>query len=297
MTDFFQELAKTLAQRWVGLLLVPGALFVGGAVVGVRLGHAHAVDPSLATQVLTNATTSITGQTHTVQVVVIVGALLASAAVGLVVQATAGLTRALWLGRWPGAILTARRVQRWERQLHRRQELEQAQPAATRSASARREIDLVAARMNAVAIARPGRPTWMGDRIHAVEEIAADRYGLDLPFAWPRMWLAMPDAARAEITAANGAFAAAVTVASWTWPTLVLGALWWPAALVAVVIGTTGWVRGRAAITDLTSLVESALDLYGCALAAAVGVETERSTGPLEVHEGEQVTAIVRKGR
>jgi hypothetical protein len=32
-------------------------------------------------------------------------------------------------------------------------------------------------------------------------------------------------------------------------------------------------------------------------LAAAVGVETQRSIGPLDVGEGEQVTAIVRKGR
>ena len=297
MTDFFQELAKTLAQRWVGLLLVPGALFVVGAFVGVQLGHQHALDLSMATHVLAAATTSIAGRPGTVQVVVLVAALLTSAGVGLVVQAMTGVTRALWLGRWPGAILTARRARRWERQLRRRQELEAARPAGTRNAATQREIDLVAARMNAIAMARPGRPTWMGDRIHAAEAIAADRYGLDLPFAWPRFWLTMPDTARAEITAANGAFAAAVTVASWAWPVLVLGALWWPAAVVAALVGTTGWVRGRAAITDLTSLVESALDLYGCALAAAVGVQTDRSTGPLAIGEGEQVTAIVRKGR
>jgi hypothetical protein len=297
MSGFFQELAKTLAQRWVGLLLVPGALFVAGAIVGVQSGHKHALDLSMATHALTAATTSVAGRPGTVQAVVLVAALLASAGVGLVVQAMTGVTRALWLGRWPGAILTARRVRRWERHLRRRHELEAAQPSATRSASTQREIDLAAARMNAVAMARPGRPTWMGDRIHAVERIAADRYGLDLPFAWSRFWLTMPETARAEITAANRAFAAAVTVTSWAWPALVLGALWWPAVVVAVVVGTTGWVRGRAAITDLTALVESALDLYGCALAAAVGVETQRPIGPLEVGEGEQVTAIVRKGR
>jgi len=72
---------------------------------------------------------------------------------------------------------------------------------------------------------------------------------------------------------------------------------WWPAIVVAVVIGTTGWVRGRAAITDLTALAESALDLYGCALATAAGVETQRPAGPLEVDEGARVSAIFRKGR
>ncbi|WP_409492132.1 hypothetical protein [Amycolatopsis sp. cmx-11-12] len=297
MNDFFKELAKTLAQRWVGLLLVPGALFVVGALVGGRLGHAHALDLSMASQALTAATTSIAGRTGTVQAVVLVAVLLASAGVGLVVQAMTGVTRTLWLGRWPGAFLTARRIRKWEKRLRRRQELEAAQPADTRSASAQHKIDRAAARTNAVAMARPGRSTWMGDRIHAVEGIAAARYGLDLPFAWPRFWLTIPDTARAEITAANGAFAAAVTVASWAWPALLLGVLWWPAIVVALIVGTTGWVRGRAAITDLTSLAESTLDLYGCELAAAVGVETQRSTGPMEVDEGARVTAIFRKGR
>ncbi|MFC9256230.1 hypothetical protein [Amycolatopsis thailandensis] len=297
MSDFFKELAKTLAQRWVGLLLVPGALFVVGALVGVRLGHAHALDLSMASQAFTTAATSVAGRAGTVQAVVLVVALLASAGVGLLVQAMAGVTRGLWLGQWPGTILTARRVRKWERRLRYRQELEAADPAASRSASAQDKIDRATARMNAVAMARPGRPTWMGDRIHAVEAIAAGRYGLDLPFAWPRLWLTMPETARAEISAANGAFAAAVTVASWAWPTLLLGAFWWPAIVVAVVIGTTGWVRGRAAITDLTALAESALDLYGCALATAVGVETQRTAGPMEVDEGAQVTAIFRKGR
>ncbi|MEV7551867.1 hypothetical protein AB0N89_19770 [Amycolatopsis sp. NPDC089917] len=297
MSDFFKELAKTLAQRWVGLLFVPGALFVAGALVGVRLGHAHALDLSMASQAFTTAAASVAGRAGTVQAVVLVVALLASAGAGLLVQAMAGVTRGLWLGRWPGGILTARRVRRWERRLRRRQELEDAEPSATRSASVQDKIDRASARMNAVAMARPGRPTWMGDRIHAVEAIAAGRYGLDLPFAWPRLWLTMPETARAEISAANGAFAAAVTVASWAWPTLLLGAFWWPAIVAAVVIGTTGWVRGRAAITDLTALAESALDLYGRALATAVGVETRRRAGPMEVDEGAQVTAIFRKGR
>jgi len=297
MSDFFKELAKTLAQRWVGLLAVPGALFVVGALLGTRLGHAHALDLSMASQVFTTTATSVAGRAGTVQVVVLVVALLASAGVGLLVQAMAGVTRRLWLGQWPGGILTARRVRKWERRLGHRQELESAEPAAARSASAQHEIDRASARMNAVAMARPGRPTWMGDRIHAVESIAAGRYGLDLPFAWPRLWLTMPETARAEISAANGAFAAAVTVASWAWPTLLLGALWWPAVPVAVVIGVTGWVRGRAAITDLSALAESALDLYGCALATATGVETQRPAGPLEVDEGARVSAIFRKGR
>ncbi len=53
----------------------------------------------------------------------------------------------------------------------------------------------------------------MGDRVAAVEQISVDRYGLDLRFGWPRPWLVLPEHIRAELTTANGQFAAAVTEA------------------------------------------------------------------------------------
>ncbi|HET8662463.1 MAG TPA: hypothetical protein VFM55_26220 [Micromonosporaceae bacterium] len=137
----------------------------------------------------------------------------------------------------------------------------------------------------------------MGDRIHAVERIALDRYGLDLAFAWPRLWLVLPGTTREEITAAHAAFAGAVAIGTWAWPYLLLGTVWWPAALVGVAIGTTGWVRARAAITDLSALSESALDLHGRTLAAALGAADKDSCGPLTISEGSEVSAIVRKGR
>jgi hypothetical protein len=42
-----------------------------------------------------------------------------------------------------------------------------------------------------------------GDRIHAIEQVALDRYGLDLTFAWPRLWLVLPENVRAELNAAR----------------------------------------------------------------------------------------------
>jgi hypothetical protein len=71
----------------------------------------------------------------------------------------------------------------------------------------------------------------------------------------------------------------------------------WPAALVAVAIGITGWARARAAVADLSTLTEAAVDLHGRALALAVGAADPDVTGPLTVAEGERATAIIRKGR
>lgn len=66
---------------------------------------------------------------------------------------------------------------------------------------------------------------------------------------------------------------------------------------VAAVIGVTGWVRARAAVTDLSSLSEAAIDLHGRALAAVLGIADDGATGPLTIAEGTRITAIVRKGR
>jgi hypothetical protein len=127
--------------------------------------------------------------------------------------------------------------------------------------------------------------------------VALDRYGLDLAFGWPRLWLVLPDSVRAQLSTAEAAFASAVATGSWAWPYLVLSAAWWPAALIGVGIGVTGWVRGRAATADLAALCEAAIDLHGRALAIALGVGERDASGPLAVAEGQMVTAIVRKGR
>jgi hypothetical protein len=133
--------------------------------------------------------------------------------------------------------------------------------------------------------------------VHAVEQIALDRNGLDLAFGWPRLWLLLPEVTRTEITTANSAFTAAVAVATWGWPYLLLGVVWWPAAVIGFGIGVVGWVRARLAVDDLAALSEAALDLHGRALAVALGVADDGVSGPLTPAEGERITRLVRKGR
>lgn len=303
MTGFFQELAKKLAERWVALLVVPGVLFVVGAVVGLRLRHRHALDWTMAAQYVTERVTAIAKLSGGAQAAVIVGLLIGASATGLVVQAMAGVTRRFFLGTWPWPLgplarwRTRRRRQRWDVLHDERKALVKAHPAAGRDIARQEEINATAAKMNAIAMARPGRPTWMGDRVHAVESVAWHRYGLDLTFVWPRLWLVLPDTTRAEITAAHASFAAAVAVASWAWPLLLLGTLWWPAAVVGLIVGATGRVRARDAAGDLTALTESALDLHGRLLATSLGAAKEDSTGPLNADEGAEITTVVRKGR
>lgn len=303
MAGFFQEFAKKLAERWATLLLVPGAILLAAVWAAAHLGQAHALDWDALARAAADSADALARQSVGTQALLLAAVLLAATAAGLAAQALAGITRRIWLGDWPFPLTpvrrwrAARRRARWHRRVDHRRGLENAYPRDTRTPTQQHCIDQAADRVNRLALAEPDAPTWMGDRMHAVAQIALDRYGLDLSFAWPRLWLVLPSTARDEITAAHGAFAAAVATGTWAWPYLLLGAWWWPAALAGLVIGATGWVRARAAVTDLNALTEAAVDLHARALAVALGISDPDAAGPLALHEGHQITALTRKGR
>jgi hypothetical protein len=291
VSKFFEELAKNLADRWLALLVLPGALFLVVAVAGEWLGNPAALDWPRLRDGTAMLIASLARQPVGMQVVLLVVVLLGAAGVGLAVQALAGLTRAVWLGRWPAPLARQRvraRQQKW---------LDVVAQRRSRSADQHADIDRLAARANRIALAVPGRPTWMGDRMHAVEQVAFDRYGLDVTFGWPRLWLVLPETVRAEISAAEAGFAAAVATGTWSLPYLALAFVWWPASVVGLAFGLTGWSRARTAISDLASLSEAAVDLYGRTLAQALGVGRPDETDVLLPDQGRQITAIVRKGR
>jgi hypothetical protein len=300
MGGFFQELAKILAQRWLSLLALPGAFFTVAIGLAAVLGHARAWDHTLLAHRANATATTVAKLPVGAQVLLAAAFLAVAVGVGFAVQALAGVTRKLWLGQWRPRRLTAplvrRRRARWHRLVERRRRIEGDNPEP-RTADEQDRVDAAADRVNRLAMAEPGRPTWMGDRIHAVESIAFHRYGLDLTFGWPRLWLILPETTRTELGNAHAAFAAAVATGTWALPYLVLAAFWWPAALIAVCVGLTGWVRARSAVTDLSSLAEAAVDLHGRELAIALGVTDSEGSGPLTLDEGERTTDLMRKGR
>ncbi|PPK65041.1 hypothetical protein V5P93_004214 [Actinokineospora auranticolor] len=292
MGKFFEELAKKLAERWMALLVLPGALFILLAALALWQGQRLALDWTRARQGL-DAVTALRLQVGG-QVTAVLALLLASAGIGFAVQGLAGLTRAVWLGRWPGPVRRLRaaaRRRRWLSLVEKRAAVDRDDP------DRQAKVDRFAERANRIAMAEPGRPTWMGDRVHAVEQVALNRFGVDLAFGWSRLWLVLPDTVRAEITAAESTFAAAVATGTWSLPYLVLAAWWWPAAVIGLVFGATGWAKGRHAIAELTVLSEAAVDLHGRTLARALGVGDQEETGVLTIDQGREITALVRKGR
>lgn len=303
MNDFFGELSKQLARRWLTLLVVPGLLFLAAGWTGLQLGHAHALDTQRLADAVRTTTTRLASWPASALVLAAVGLPLAAMAVGLVVQALVGPVRAISLGQWPGPLrrlgnaLTRRRRNRWVELYQERAALEKVHPDQDRTTEQQQRINQVSARAHRIAMAEPARPTWMGDRVHALNQVAISRYGLDLTFGWPRLWLVLPEAIRAEINNSLAGFAVAMFTIAWSLPYLALGALWWPAALAGVMIAVAGWSRARSQITSLTELAESAIDVHGRDLAIIFGVADPTSAGPLTAAEGHDITDIARKGR
>ncbi|QES04616.1 hypothetical protein DEJ44_02665 [Streptomyces venezuelae] len=146
---------------------------------------------------------------------------------------------------------------------------------------------------NRIALSRPARPTWMGDRLLAADARVHRTYRIDLTSAWPRLWLLLPDTAHAEVRAARSALTAAARRAAWGLLYLLPALWWWPAALIAVVTWGGAWRQGRVAVHEFAELVESAVDLHGRDLATALGIPCEEQ---LTATTGLAITRTLRKG-
>jgi hypothetical protein len=275
VTSFFGELGKTLAEKWFSSLVLPGLMLISVAVVALILGHGAALDVATLAREADSWASVLGARPPVTQALLLAAVLLASTAVSLVVQVLSGVTWRLWLGMWPAflaAPFTARRERRWQR-------------AHSQAKAAER---------NRIALAKPSRPTWMGDRIAAVENRLYNQYSVDLQSWWPRLWLTLDDAMRLELRTARAAFDSAATQTTWAFGYSIIALFWWPAALVATGVWLTGWLRGRDAVRTYAELIESTVDIRAAELAHRLNAlpdseQFSRATG-------EEITAMFRKG-
>ncbi|MEU4222556.1 hypothetical protein AB0F10_45365, partial [Actinoplanes sp. NPDC026623] len=154
-----------------------------------------------------------------------------------------------------------------------------------------RVASALAARRDRIALAPPGRPFWMGDRIAAAGTRVHDKYRLDLATAWPRLWLVLPDPVRTEFGLSRAALTRDSCLAGWALAYAVLGFWWWPALVIGCGCGVLAWVRARSSVGLLAELVESAVDVHGRALAESLGLPC---AGVLTRETGAEITAIAR---
>ncbi|HEX5406688.1 MAG TPA: hypothetical protein VFX16_30815 [Pseudonocardiaceae bacterium] len=298
MTAFLSTLGGKLAERWLALVVLPGLLYLTAVTVAVTLGQRHWSNTAvLRDELNTVAAEPALRGTGTV-VLVLLAVLAGSAAAGLVAQALGiGLER-LWLTDSSVlSALTNRRVQRWTTaDQDFRVALVAAGKAEIAKAPEAKGLTAWAGELNAarnrISLAAPTHPFWLGDRVGAVDTRTFETYQLDLVSAWPRLWLVVPDAARAELGTARTALSAAARLGAWGVGYVVVGIWWWPAIVVGAVVAVTAWWRGRVAGQALADLLESTVDLYGRQLADALGVDCP---GPLTPEIGAEITRTLRK--
>lgn len=293
MTLLGGELARRLSERWLSLLVLPGLVFAVVAAIAVTLGQRRWADTDLLVERAAGVA-DVPDDRARVAVVLALAAVCASTlAAGFAAQAAGRFVELLWLGRWPAPLgplrgtLTRRRTRRWE----------QADAALQRAHAARTspEVrDALAGRRNAIGLGRPAMPTWIGDRLALVDRRIHAEYGLDLAFAWPRMWLILPEHVRGELRSTSAEFGESAVLAGWGLLYLLLGVVWWPAAPGGLVVLAEARRRGRVAAANLGDLAEAAVDLHVLALARALGLDEGAATFTVPV--GRRVAERLAKG-
>jgi hypothetical protein len=293
VTSLLGQAGGRLLDRWVALLAVPGTLFVAVCLLASVLGQRHPFDLGhLAAWAQASSRTELwnTATRATVSLAVLA---LAAAATGLTAQILGAGQLLWWLGSWPRPLhagsrrLTERRRRQWSLLQSTFQDLV---AGGDRSSF---EIAALGNRRNAIALAEPARPTWIGDRVAAVQTRVRNAYGLDLSAVWSRLWLILPDQPRQEIRAERARIDDAAVLSAWGLLYLIVGAIWWPAVLVGIVSWVAGWRTARQAVDHYAELVEAAVDLHGGALAPALGVPQPEG---LTLEVGRAITRKVRKG-
>lgn len=304
MSDLLTTIGEKLAGTWVSPPALPGLIFLGTASTAAVLGHRRWNDAALLTARVNRLAHEPAMHSTGVTVLVLIAVVAGSAAVGLLAQATGWAIERAWLSDWtvpPGRWLTTWRRNRWNTARARYKiAIEDKYRARLRNGTRAREATEIPLpdtghlndARNRIALAEPCRPTWIGDRIAAVQRRVRETYDLDLAFAWPRLWLILPDVARTELRAAADRVTAAARLVAWGFLYLAVGLYWWPAVLIGVTAIGVGWLRARANMDVFAHLVEAGVDVHGRDLARALGIDIPNR---LTRDAGLEITRTVRK--
>ena len=222
MNALLATLGSKLTERWLNLLVLPGALFLAVAAVGTVLGHRdwHDVDRLRSTLDDLSASPAL-DRTGTAALLVAL-VLLTAAAASIAAQFLGGAVEQYWLrfGRDPlSRALTARRERQWkEKHAELERTVARTDPsgggaevngAVTVPRSTWERIQALTEARDDIALRAPTRPTWYGDRMQATAERVESAYGVDLAVLWPRLWLILPEPAVRQIQLGRDSFSTA----------------------------------------------------------------------------------------
>lgn len=259
MNSLVEAFASKLGGSWLAVVLTPSFLFwLGG--LGTWLwaqpdenGYNELRDWFLRQEDVTRW-------------MLVIGGLLLVSTSAIVVSRISFMALRLMEGYWPRflngvrARLTTARNARLSRAENRIQELQRKDQLSTNELQELGRLETVWSRAPADPTLR--MPTALGNIIRAGEGRPLERYGLDAVVCWHRLWLILPQQARAELQDARGALDADVVGSLWgalflVWTPFSLWAI--PIALVAASIGYRAALISGSIYSDL---LEACFDLY-----------------------------------
>lgn len=292
MGGLLGELGKKLAERWLSLLVLPGALYLAVVTAGYTLGHGDALSVGRLSHAISNAAGAPQATTVGGQVVLLAAVLAGAAAAGLAAQSLGsaierGALAAGW-SSWPwpfGKLAELRVVHRQRRWDAARGEYEalllRERSPRTANRPNPRERHRAARRCERISVERPERPTWSSDRIHAAV-IRLDRdMHVSLLTVWPHLWLVLSEDIRGEIDKARSVLARAAALSGWALLYLPLAWWWWPAAPLASVLVVISARRLRSAADTYATLLEASVRLHLTDLADKLRIEGHPMGPPL----------------
>jgi hypothetical protein len=268
IAGFVSGLGGKLAERWIAAVLSSAFAFWAGGLVAWAAGHERGWERIGAW---------ITGLSNAVQLALAVGLLLGVTASGILVQRlTLPILRLLegyWF-RWLGPIRATFIKHISERYADRERRWEELAPKIDERRATSREREEYAQldrSLRRVPLAEAYRmPTRLGNILRAAESWPWEKYRLDAVKCWPRLWLVLPETARAELTASRTELDAAAGI--WLWGFLFIGwSVWsWWAAPVGVIVMIGAYVGMLQTAAVYGDLLESAFDLHRPALYEAL---------------------------
>ncbi|MFI6299053.1 hypothetical protein ACIBEJ_46210 [Nonomuraea sp. NPDC050790] len=292
-------LGGKVADRWATLLLSPVLAFWGGGLLAWVWSHGGFGGAASGWTALERQwRQAFATATPVAEVALIVVALLVVAASARLVESLTLPALRVLEGYWPpwaGPLRTAlvrargrridRDAERWRALAVRQAELSPAERSRYARLDARR----------AAVPPLPGdrMPTRLGDLLRAAERRPRQRYGLETVVCWPRLWLVLPEQARADV----GAVRARVDEAARLWVVGLAFAVWvfltWWALVVALAVMMVAYRMLLSAAADYTVLLQSCFDLHRKILYEELGVAWETREEP---GDGERVTAFLARG-
>jgi hypothetical protein len=265
LAAFWEAAGGRLADRWATVSIPALIFWLGGlAAYTYHRGGLH----TLANQ------TWLKGQSSAVQVTLILIALLAIAASGIVVERAAAPVLRLLGGYWPSWTLPLRRwlTYRLTRRAADDKSAWQQVYARIQDRTATTDERAALARLERRLRRRPAHtgdflPTPIGNILRAAERRPADKYGLDAVAVWPHLWLLLPEATRAELRRCRASLDTAVVTATWGILFCTFAPFTWlaiPIGLAVTVIAVIVVIPARAQVFG--DMIEAAYDLHRTAL-------------------------------